>query len=555
MSNHSNSSNPSNHILHFVSANVRGLKNDSKLEEICVSMQKHSTFAALIQETWKMDVEELTLRDFTFLLNGPSSQAGRGSKGVGIVLSKDAESAWRLASNEIHTDHGPRVIAIRVVFPMRGTGKQGLFLISAYAPMSTAPQAEWDTFLNNLRACIDRQKIDDILIIGMDCNASMGTRSSSNHQNNSGTLGPFGNPRVNPSGIRLLTFLQQLNLIVVTTYFQKPPHKFITWKSPARRSTTRTNSNLNFQLDHFISNKHNLKHFTDAAVGQQITNSDHSTIYCIVNLKNITNSHQQRTQSNQQTTLRNIDFSLLQQPQQVINFCEKVRSLYQSSPLSTRYKRLMQAATKATEVMFPKKRKSTKDWFTEAKDTLIPLIHQRNLLFKRYTANSSQQNTSLLRTARKTVRTATRRAQNKWILDLSRTVNTSCTYRSASQQCWKAIKTLKKGLNNASKRKSVNLKKPDGSTCTSPAENADTFHEHFQQLFQRQPVFDRSVLDTLPQHNCIITADREPDDDEIRTAIRGLNHTAPGISGIPSAVWKALATEESSFALIRELIF
>ena len=104
---------PSN--LRFASENVCGLKRDIKLEEICLSMLKHKTFATALQETWREGYEELSLRNNKFILKGPPAQSGRGKRGMGIVLSPQANLAWNSAGNELHTDLGSLIIALKTV--------------------------------------------------------------------------------------------------------------------------------------------------------------------------------------------------------------------------------------------------------------------------------------------------------------------------------------------------------------------------------------------------------------------------------------------------------
>ena len=111
-----------------------------------------------------------------------------------------------------------------------------------------------------------------------------------------------------------------------------------------------------------------------------------------------------------------------------------------------------------------------------------------------------------------------------------------------------------KGLSNFTPKKQVNLRKADGSICSTPEENASTFLSHFQQLYQRAPTCDDSVIDLLPDSVCHVNADLPPTDAEIKAAIQKLNNTAPGVSGILSTLWKSLATNDDSFELIRLVV-
>ena len=84
------------------------------------------------------------------------------------------------------------------------------------------------------------------------------------------------------------------------------------------------------------------------------------------------------------------------------------------------------------------------------------------------------------------------------------------------------------------------MKKPDGSLCSTSAENAEVFQKHFEQLFTREATFDLTVLDSLPQHDIVEGCDHIPTNDEIKEATLKLRNTAPGNSGIRPQIWKSL---------------
>jgi len=43
------------------------------------------------------------------------------------------------------------------------------------------------------------------------------------------------------------------------------------------------------------------------------------------------------------------------------------------------------------------------------------------------------------------------------------------------------------------------MTKTDGSKCKTAEENAEVFRAHFQQLYDRHPVFDPTVIELLAQ--------------------------------------------------------
>ena len=89
-------------------------------------------------------------------------------------MSKDGVSAWRAAGYEKHVDFGARIIALRLLFKVKHNRDVAVFLMSAYAPVGNAPNNVWDEYLENLTSCINRKRGGDILIIGSDCNSSIG---------------------------------------------------------------------------------------------------------------------------------------------------------------------------------------------------------------------------------------------------------------------------------------------------------------------------------------------------------------------------------------------
>ena len=95
--------------------------------------------------------------------------------------------------------------------------------------------------------------------------------------------------------------------------------------------------------------------------------------------------------------------------------------------------------------------------------------------------------------------------------------------------------------------------KPDGTKCTSPAENAEVFRNHFAQLYKKQPTNRDSIDEQLNQLPIRPEMDDFPTDKEINLAIQQSNNSAAGASGIRSEIYKALATNPETFSIIRRI--
>ena len=115
--------------------------------------------------------------DYTFIHQGlkpETNRSKRGKEGVAIVLSKEALKAWNATGKTLLNEFGSRILAIRLACKDLRDNDICIFLISAYAPVSAAKDTVWKNFLSNLENCIRRKPKDDILLIGCDCNSSLG---------------------------------------------------------------------------------------------------------------------------------------------------------------------------------------------------------------------------------------------------------------------------------------------------------------------------------------------------------------------------------------------
>jgi len=134
-------------------------------------------------------------------------------------------------------------------------------------------------------------------------------------------------------------------------------------------------------------------------------------------------------------------------------------------------------------------------------------------------------------------------------------VNSTCASRGGTKRFWDSVKKLRVGLEKTQPSNDRPMKKPDGTLCKTPEENAGVFRDHFQQLYGRQPTFDAYVLHSLPQHETHIGHDLIPNDDEILKATRKLKDKGPGDSGISPQVWEAIVENELTFIILKSYYY
>ena len=137
-------------------------------------------------------------------------------------------------------------------------------LVSAYAPICAAKETIRQEFATELERCMDAPKSNEVLLICIDTNTSMGVRADRNNQ----VLGPFGVNYVNDAGRALFDLLDSKGICSAATFFEKPA--YATWRNPR--------SKKGHQLDQFLIPRKDLSRVSDAGVSKLTVESDHDPL-------------------------------------------------------------------------------------------------------------------------------------------------------------------------------------------------------------------------------------------------------------------------------------
>ena len=606
---------------YFITQNCRGLKTDARLTELVDIIGCRRAFAVCLQETWRAGNEEPLEEDgFTFVGAAPAEQTGRGSRGVAIVLSRSAAAAWREAGTHVWRISS-RVIAVRLLVrdPVKRSKQLGVLLVSGYAPVSTAAEAEWTTYYDDIAAAISHRHVGDVLVLGTDANASIGRGSMCgiDVDERTGAVGPYGLAHVNASGRRLRTFLETHELAALSSFFHKPYYG--TWLHPR--------SKCMHQLDQMLVSRSDLFRFTNSgSLRGQLIDSDHRPVGC--KLRIAVGQHRKPTDARSQLT--RLDFSSLRGPSGASArrtlACSVLRHLGRPlpSPLPTSpplpspltatgsslqrghtqidpsrpsltlhdselpmiqsrddirddtwavvkadyaatlslllppspdasitYADLAEALKAVAHEELPKKAMRTPGWFAAKAPELRELITERNeALDALHRQPKSAATRALLNDRRTAVKNGVRAAKSAWVEQACEGVSDTTNPKTA----WDNVKKLRAGLAPARRAASAKLQKPDGTRAATAEENARVFEASFEKLYGRTPTFDASVLEALPQSPVAVGLDHDPTNDEIRRALARLHDTAPGDSGLPAPLWKALGETAESFSLLVQIV-
>ena len=526
----------------IVSQNLLGLKSDSRLEELFFCMRKRNILALCMQETWRSGSETLENGGCLLFCSGlekDQMKSNRGEQGVGIALSQKGVAAWKEAGSTLHDDFGGRIIAVRLQLKDKKEKPVVLFLVSAYCPVGKADPDVWEEFLQQLNTCVARKHADDLLLIGMDSNSSIGTMKREGQEMMT-AVGPHGIHHVNDAGERLRSYLDINNYVALTTYFKKSA--YATWIHPRSKKP--------HQIDHFLTEKSQFCRVVDAGRTDPVLGSDHLAVMCklriAVRLK-------KRNRSPRQQMLK-LDTTVLRDSERSSNFCKLVAEKYEDEDEALDiYTRLSQAMSVAAKENLPMKPKAQPGWFISEEEKLSSLVAERNSAMTAFFNNRTRSYTTRLRAARKKLKSAVATAKNIWIQEKCSKMNEASTLQRGTGQCWKALREIKNGLTKTKPATEKMMMKSDGTLCTTTEENAEVFRVHFKQLFDRMPEFT-SDFSSFPQSPVALEFDVVPDDEEIKAACRKLKDKAPGDSGLLPQLWKALLSEDATFQILKSLI-
>ena len=142
---------------------------------------------------------------------------GSGLAGVGIILPTKIASG--LLDYEAVSD---RTVMAR----LKGQGNN-LTILSVYAPIRDAHDHLKDKFYADLQLTLNKIPRKDILLIGGDFNAKIGTRLNDSEW----AIGNHGLGDRCINGVRLLMFTMLNNLSVANSWFKHKPCHTYTWRS------------------------------------------------------------------------------------------------------------------------------------------------------------------------------------------------------------------------------------------------------------------------------------------------------------------------------------
>lgn len=190
--------------------------------------------------------------DYIFYHNKGETQ---GLYGVGFLIKKHLKNCI-----QEFISVSDRLAVLNINLPGH---KHLTSIIQVHAPTELSKQEVKATFYNKLRETIEKSH-DTLLLIG-DLNAQLGKQKSGEGK----FLGPFTQGKRNDNGQKLLNLVQEHNLFIMNSFYNKKYNNKWTWISP--------NGKVKNEIDFLITNKPKI--FMDVGVVNQLNfDTDHRMV-------------------------------------------------------------------------------------------------------------------------------------------------------------------------------------------------------------------------------------------------------------------------------------
>lgn len=195
--------------------NVQSMYEGGKTHNIIREMTRLNVQIMGISETWWPNTGQLTIQNHEVYYSGNNDPKHRN--GVGIIVTQEIKKCVK--------SFIPR--SDRMLLLQLHSTPVNVNIIQVYAPTAEKSDELIEEFYDQLKDLMKLVKNNEVTIIMGDFNAKVGNESEDE------IVGRYGLGTRNERGDRMVQFCREHKLAICNTFFQLPPRRLYTWKSPA----------------------------------------------------------------------------------------------------------------------------------------------------------------------------------------------------------------------------------------------------------------------------------------------------------------------------------
>src|SRR5664279_2261353 len=437
--------------------NVLTLAHTGYPEAVAQQLVKYNISMAGLTEARLVDNGLKRIEDYTMIYSGASDH----TKGVALMLNK------RLASSMISW----HPVSVRLLCARLAHKHGHLTVIVAYAPPEPSPDAEKDTFYQQLQSVVSSVPPHDITVILGDLNAVSGT----DRLGFESVVGNYGSGTVNNNSSRLLSMCAANRLSILGSWFARKDIHRHTWIC--------NDGHTRKELDHIITN--NRSFFKSIRVyrgAEAAANTDHRLVVADAALHPFI-ARKKHHEPHLDTTKLMQDSSLAHAYNVAVSNAFTALSDLPEDPEEA-WTTTRQTILKAATSIIPLQRSQHRPWLSAQ---TMKIIDDKK---------TARLNGDLVEWRRlKGIYKAKARTdlENYYsaIADEAEEGFQSNNLRPA----YRAIKRLRGGQNSGCNN--IPVTKLDGTLCTTPEQIADRWKEHYVTALNHPPSTPRDELNNL----------------------------------------------------------
>lgn len=497
--------------------NIRTLYEAGKTSQVAAEMRNYNIKLLGLSETRLLEANEQLLATGELLLySGHEDKDAPHTEGVGIMLSKEAQSAligWE--------PHGSRIITASFRTSVKN---KNLKVIQCYAPPNDHDDVSKDAFYAKLQDVLNTLKDKDICILLGDMNAKVGSDNTGYEE----IMGKHALGEMNDNGERFANLCALNSLVVGGSIF---PHKRIhkaTWVSSDHITEN--------QIDHITISKKFRRSLQDVRVkrGADAATDHHLLVGKFkVKLKRIPVEKNRRKKYNVASlneTESKASFTLALKNK----FAVLQDTLPETSALNQIWEETRDAIKSTCETELGPKKVNNKDWITQGTLHKIQLRKQKketlNICRTRAQKAAAQREYT---ESHKEVKRSVKRDKTIYYEEMADKAEQAAYHGNL-----KELYDTTRKLSGKYSRPERPVKDKLGHTLSDKEAQMERWAEHFEELLNR-PAPENPPIIPEAETDLLINCDK-PKKEEIIEAIKKIrNGKAAGPDQIPPEALKA----------------
>ena len=516
----------------IVTQNFRGgLKDEAGREEAVLQLRRQHIDVICGQESGlPKDIQLKRWDTGELFISGGDKDNKRSRAGNVFILSRRMAEAYLKGGSQF-TKHCPRLLSIQIP-----VNKKTVHIVNPHFPDSDRKKVkELEAYKIRVYDVLQKVPRKHLLVWAGDFNASTGIATDDKDE----VCGPHGNPHQNTAGRELKNMAGLFGLKDVITFHEQKTEG--TWVHMRSKNW--------HQIDRVFMRSADMNLVKKCVNGLMITDSDHFSVRLNLSTtqtkKDTPTTRQLRGKQDYDSTFAT--FADEEKKKKILN---EIVGIYKQRKEESEHDRLMKAVEMIVSKLPPKK-KIVAGWADLNYEFLGEAISARNEACLKYAKTKTDCDKQLLTQTRHHLKKMKTKAKNLWLLaEVSDGNNSTLPGRQKHQQTSKAIwqlaRKIRKGLDKWYSSDERNIRGLNGTVSLTAEENVDNFRLQFENLFINDVDRDRG-----DQHYKKMTrrkTDRKwlpPTRHELEKSLRKLKDVAPGLSGIPSVVWKSFLSNET----------